>query len=518
MSKRNVILLIIILVITTIFVFGFLYFKQGTTPPGDSTGTNFFSQFNPFGSGTTKPGAETPPTDISGYEPPAETTRLQLRKISSMPIAGFTVYQKERLKDMPLVIPVVETNPIAPYDFGTTTIKKGSTGDAVKEIQRFLNNTLTLSLEENGTLDTQTIEAIKEWQTSHSLTSDGIVGAKTKIAMYSSVNQNAGATEPTPPPTEFAPALRYVDRANGNIYQTFADKVDERKFSDTVVPKVYEAFFGNKGNSVVMRYLKADGKTIESFVGTLPKEFLGADTAGTNEVKGSILPADIKDVSLSSDAENMFYLFNSGENMIGTTFNFFTSKKAQVFDSAFTEWLSQWPNINMVTVTTKPSALVPGYMYSVNPNSISKSLTKVLGGINGLTTLTSPDGKLVLYGNNNLSLSLYHTDTKTTETIGVKTLPEKCVWGKVGDALYCAVPKTANGNNFPDTWYQGEVSFEDQIWKIDLLNGNTSLVADPAALEGGEEVDAIKLATDEGENYLFFVNKKDSYLWELKIK
>ena len=31
------------------------------------------------------------------------------------------------------------------------------------------------------------------------------------------------------PPTEFAPALRYVDRITGNIYQTFADIVDERK-------------------------------------------------------------------------------------------------------------------------------------------------------------------------------------------------------------------------------------------------------------------------------------------------
>jgi peptidoglycan hydrolase-like protein with peptidoglycan-binding domain len=519
MSKRNVILLIIILIIATIFVFGFLYFRQGTETPGDSTGTNFFSQFNPFGSGTPRPGTETPPTDVSGYEPPTETSKLQLRKISSMPIAGFAVYQKERLKDVPLVeIPVVEPSLGTPYDFGTNTIKNGSTGEGVKELQRFLNTTLKINLELSGKVDTETINAIKTWQTDNEITSDGVVGPKTKIAMYASVNQNTGTTEPTPPPTEFAPALRYVDRANGNIYQTFADKVDERKFSDTVVPKVYEAFFGNKGDSVVMRYLKADGKTIESFVGTLPKEFLGADTTDTNEVKINILPDDIKDVSFSSDAEKMFYMFNVGENMVGTTLDFFTNKKTQVFDSAFTEWLSQWPNDNLVTVTTKPSALVPGYMYSVNPNSISKSLNKVLGGVNGLTTLTSPDGKLVLYGNNNLSLSLYHTDTKNTETIGVKTLPEKCVWGRANDAIYCAVPKTASGSNFPDTWYQGEVSFEDQIWKIDLVVGNTTLIADPAALEGGEEVDAIKLATDEGENYLFFVNKKDSYLWELKIK
>ena len=33
-----------------------------------------------------------------------------------------------------------------------------------------------------------------------------------------------------------------------------------------------------------------------------------------------------------------------------------------------------------------------------------------------------------------------------------------------------------------------------------------------------EKLDGIKLALDAGENYLFFVNKKDSFLWELNLK
>ena len=38
------------------------------------------------------------------------------------------------------------------------------------------------------------------------------------------------------------------------------------------------------------------------------------------------------------------------------------------------------------------------------------------------------------------------------------------------------------------------------------------------SINGTEDIDAIKLTIDEGENYLFFVNKKDSYLWELDLK
>jgi hypothetical protein len=31
-------------------------------------------------------------------------------------------------------------------------------------------------------------------------------------------------------------------------------------------------------------------------------------------------------------------------------------------------------------------------------------------------------------------------------------------------------------------------------------------------------LDAIKMTLDEGENYLFFINKKDNFLWKLDLK
>jgi hypothetical protein len=361
-----------------------------------------------------------------------------------MPIAGYTVFSKERLKDVPIVTPAT-----APDTTTTLVIPKAS-------------------------------------------------------------------TKPTPPLTEFMPALRYVDRATGNIYQTFADKIEERKFSGTVIPQIYEALFGNKGLSVVMRYLKGDGRTIETFVGNLPKELLGADTTVPNEIKGIFLPENIKDISLSPDTLSIFYLFNSGNNMVGTTMNLTTNKKVQIFTSPFTEWLSNWSNAKVITLTTKPSSGIPGYVYGMDAGG--KNLGQIFGSINGLTTLTSPSGKLVLYGNDGLSLGIYHTDTKVSDSLGVRTLPEKCVWGKLSDTLYCAVPKSIDTGSYPDTWYQGEVSFRDQIWKIDLKTGNGTMLVDPITISNGEEIDGTKLMMDDGENYLFFVNKKDSYLWEFTLK
>jgi len=437
------------MVAVIIAVLGFLYFRPGATAPGNNgTGTNFFAQFNPFGTRPTPP-TVTPPVDVSGYTPPESSpTASKLMKISTMPIAGFTVFSKERLKEVP-VAPAVPTTETLP-----TTTKKTK-----------------------------------------------------KVA-------------PTSPPTEFAEALRYVAKATGNIYQTFVDKIEERKFSTTVIPKVYDAYFGNHGESVAMRYLKTDGNTIETFVGNLPKELLGADTTANNEIKGSFLPDNVEDISVSPDTSKIFYLFDSQNssrgNMVGTILNFSNNKKVQIFDSPFTEWLSGWPNNNMITLSTKPSGEALGYMYTTD--SAGNNLSKILGDINGLTTLASPSGKLILYADNNLSLGIYHTDTRNSDILSLKTLPEKCVWGQVSDVVYCAVPKLASAGEYPDTWYRGEVSFNDQLWKIDVKTGNATMIADSATIAGGEEIDGTKLTLDENENYLFFINKKDSFLWGLKLR
>jgi len=523
MSRRNFILLIAILGIATIVVAIFLYIqKPATEQPASNEGTNFVSDFSPFGTRPTPSNTEsTNNSDNKGNLPatPSETPQLQLEKVSSMSIAGFTAFQKERLKDLPTPVASQEDLGV-PYNFGSATLKMGSSGDPVKEIQRFLNTTLNLNVELNGIFDAGIFDLVKRWQNDHGLTADGIIGNKTKGVMYSSVGQEVTGSTPTPPPTEFSTALRYVDQETGNIYQTFTDKIEERKFSDTIIPKVYDAYFGNDGDSVVMRYLKTGDRVIETFVGTLPKEVLGADTAGSNEITGTFLPNNVRDISISPDGSKMFYMFENTGNMIGTILNFKNNKKTQVFESAFTEWLSLWPNNNMITMSTKPSNNIPGYMYAINP--AKKDLNSVMQDINGLTTLTSPDGKTVLYGENDLqgklSLGIYHTDTGGIEPLGLETLPEKCAWGKGSNFIYCAVPRSSDARLYPDTWYQGEVSFNDRFWKIDAKTGNTTLLLDPVGVTGGEEVDGIKLALDENEDYLFFVNRKDNFLWEIKLK
>ena len=466
MSKKSIILIGIVLGTITLFAFLFLFFFKPTNNTNNTTaGTNFFSNFFPFSKNTnTNTGTNTTPANISGYVPPVISgTRKELFiKVSSMPIAGYGVFMKERFKDV--IIPTT-TDITAPDNTGSN------------------NNT-------NTTKETPT--------------------NKKELKKLTPI------IKPTAPLTEFVPNVKYVEKATGNIYQTFADKIYEQKFTNTIIPTVYDAYFGDDGNSVVMRYLKEESNTIETFAGTSPIEILGADTSISNEIKGTFLPENITDISVSPNNSSIFYLFDDEENAYGITAIPSGNKKNQIFSSPFIEWLSEWPNDRMITLTTKPSYGAPGFMYSIDPNV--KKLNKILGDINGLTTLTSPSGKLILYNDNNLSLRVYNTDTEESISIGVKTMPEKCVWSNDSTTLYCSVPKYISGSNYPDVWYQGEVSFSDNIWRINTENGSATDIADPTSFSGGQDIDGIKLSLDKNENYLFLLNKKDSYLWELNLK
>jgi hypothetical protein len=414
MSRRNFILLVIVLAILMVSVVVFLFSRRA--PTGENTdGENFPANLNPFGGIQNVPNKNTPSSggEGEGTAPTeGEVEKMQLAKVSSMPIAGYSVFKKERV-------------------------------------------------------------------------------AK-----------------------EFFPAVRYVDRATGYIYQTFADDIKETKFSNTLIPKVHEAFFGNLGQTVIMRYLKVDEETIQTFVSNLPKEVAGEESTGNFEIKGTTLPENITDISLSPDTTKIFYLLGSGDSATGVIYGLRDNKKTQVFDSPFTEWLSLWPNSKMITLSTKPSGNVGGHIYTINPDK--KGFRRIFGDIVGLTTLTSKDGKLILYSGSSLLLNIYNVDTKESTPLGVSTLPDKCVWGE-NNILYCAVPKSINPALYPDSWYKGEVSFQDEIWKIDAENNNTVRIINPVA-SGGEETDGIRLSLDEKEDYLFFVNKKDSYLWELRLK
>ncbi|HUC88596.1 MAG TPA: ice-binding family protein [Candidatus Paceibacterota bacterium] len=76
------------------------------------------------------------------------------------------------------------------YNFGSATLKNGSRGQAVMELQKFLNQVLKMNLKLDGKLGPKTIAVIKKWQKDHGLAADGLIGAKTKAKMNAEAKNN----------------------------------------------------------------------------------------------------------------------------------------------------------------------------------------------------------------------------------------------------------------------------------------------------------------------------------------
>ena len=309
---------------------------------------------------------------------------------------------------------------------------------------------------------------------------------------------------PPAPTTEPVPSIRYMKRSDGHIYQMYMDTKAVGQISNSTIPEVYDGIFASNPNNVVYRLLADDNQTIKTAFGAL-----GGRASG-------FLPDNTTDISIAPNGNNIFYLSPYSDGVVGTISSFSDTKKNQIFNSSFTEWLTQWPNNQTIFLTTKASSDADGYLYSLS--TVNNKFVKILSRIKGLTTLVSPSGDLVLYSSTTDSgpkLGIYSISKSSYTPINLYGLPEKCVWSLDSTKIYCAIPDGFDSSDYPDAWYQGRVSFNDTFMRINSETGSYSSLANSTYETG---VDAIKMFTDDKEQTIFFVNKKDGYLWSLDIR
>ena len=495
MPKKTKIIFITVFIIVGLIVLGLYLRSNKKQPTAVGVTTPWYQSFNPFGTNTKTPdiGTTNPITEVpTTGEITKETSRFY--QITDFAVAGATFLEDTR--------PIVNTNTdasVQPQQI--KTIIPADTLAGRKEIQTILNDALSLKppLVVDGSFGSKATQAIKDFQKLNNLAVTGKVDIAT--APYFTKT-----TKPTDLPIksqyEQAPSIRFVESMNGHIYKMFLDTKIKEQISNSTIPSIYEAFFDNTAKTVIYRYLSLD-KTISSFMATL-----GAP-------KGEFLPQDISDLSTSRDKTKFFYLTENSNGATGTVGAFGQTKRDIVFNSPLTEWLSGWDNNQNVYLTTKPSYSTTGSMFILN--ATNKTITKILGGVAGLTTLISPNGSFVLFNTSTDTgpkLGVFNINKHTTKDIDTYGLPEKCVWGNDNINIYCAVPNVITGNQYPDYWYQGLVSFDDFFVKINTVTGDKITIANSI---NETKVDGTYLFLDKVESLLFFINKKDSTLWSLSL-
>lgn len=314
--------------------------------------------------------------------------------------------------------------------------------------------------------------------------------------------------------------FRYIERGTGHLFEATEKNITQSRLSNVTIPKIQEAFFDNSGNKVVLRYLKDDSETIETFVGSL-KEATTTDEnrniIKTTKIEGEYMDFNIDNLVVSGNEIIYLKKTSSGSDIFTAYFDNLIPKK--LFSLSTSQWVLQRPNKNTVTMTTKADSRVPGFMFSYDTKT--GRLFQILEDIDGLTTLTSPDGKYILLSQSrgsDLNLLVFNTESKEFKRVGLETLPEKCVWSKTEVAtFYCGAPDYLMRVSYPESWYQGAISFDDSIWKINIEDDFYDNVL-PSHKETDKAFDITNLMLSEEEDYLFFINKNDLTLWSLDIK
>ena len=136
-----------------------------------------------------------------------------------------------------------------------------------------------------------------------------------------------------------ATMVRYMDRATGNVYDKRVDTMKQTRLSNTTIPKVYEAMWGNGAETVLARYLKEDNATIETFIG---KVLPAGEDGGVGAIRGSFLPNNIFAATLSPDKSKLFYMTKGSAGATGISVPLSGEKETILLAFHFSEWLAQW--------------------------------------------------------------------------------------------------------------------------------------------------------------------------------
>jgi len=303
------------------------------------------------------------------------------------------------------------------------------------------------------------------------------------------------------------PLARYADRRTGHIYEVDLSTDNTKRLTGTTIPAGQEMYWNKDGSQVIFLYIDDDSGRIVTFAGTVHED--------TNEFNGSFITGVPLALASSQDSDRIFAIFNVDNSAVGIATDYDGNRRVEIFSLPFREWRALWPNTGTIALTTKPSKNVDGHMYFVNTQT--GGFRNILNGILGLTALTSPDADTVLYSKSTpRGFETYFFDDGESERLAISTFPpDKCVWAADSVAVYCGVPTAVPRGDYPDDWYQGQVSLSDDIWIIDRESGFTDRIASPNVL--GEDIDIIDPKIDEESTHIIFMNKKDRSLWTLRL-
>ena len=299
-------------------------------------------------------------------------------------------------------------------------------------------------------------------------------------------------------------AVNYIERQSGNVFSYFVHTQSITRTSNRTVPGIQSAFWLPNASLAFVHYLSGtDFSTINTYA--LPQNGSG----------GFFLPQDLSDIAVASTS--VLTLASGVNGSVGSLTHTDGTHATQIFTTPLSSLHISFAGKNQYLAYTKPSATLPGDAFLVDATG---HFSRVAGPLTGLVALSSPSGKWILVSyvvNGAMQMELVNATTNEAISLPIATIADKCVWTANDASVYCGIPMDPSADaSYPDDWYQGAVSFNDRIWKIDVASRYAQLVLD-FNKETNTTLDAEALAIDPMNTTLVFVNKNDGSLWSYSL-
>ncbi|MEK7650797.1 MAG: hypothetical protein AAB364_02945 [Patescibacteria group bacterium] len=326
--------------------------------------------------------------------------------------------------------------------------------------------------------------------------------------------------------------LIYVEKSTGHLFRLAGTAVTPERISNTTIPKIYNLAAGQTGTTthIIFQYLK--NNQVQTFLGhlSLPTTVTGEAFLNTSNsdssnpdaepIAGALLANNISSLAVAPTQDKLLLLETAPNNLATNAIllDLKSNKRETLTTLPLAEWRAAWATSSILTLQTSAASNHLGSLYWYNLKT--KKLELVITSVPGLTTLTSPKVDKIFYSgqvDNKLVAGFYSPSQKFFSRLNLQTWADKCVWTRDGKTLYCAAPSSLPPGDYPDTWYRGEASVSDNLWKIDPATGKSELIYNPTLGQTGLQIDAEKLTLASDESTLYLTNRQDGNLWALSL-
>ncbi len=315
------------------------------------------------------------------------------------------------------------------------------------------------------------------------------------------------------------PVVRYVERANGNVFEAPLDTVEKPvALSRKTILRVGEAIWSPTGSTTALRYQNEAGDILFSFLGTLTATTSTSSNAGLH---GRPLPNDVRGVVFSPDGASVAYLqpTNSGSTLYVEPIS--GGARTEVTSFPFRSLTTSWGGTRSIVVHLNPTPAATGVAWLVDP--VKRTKQPAIGPAYTLGTTVSPAGDRVLTGLKERedgfpSLRIVTLKDASLVYLPLYTMREKCAWGESGKYVYCAVPvdSAQSTDAFQEAWRQGRAVSRDMLWRFDTVSGTSERLADPEA-EVQRQFDIMDISVTPLEDFLVFRERVSDELWALRL-